>query len=62
MRHDLAIEQVEAMLRKINWVQEILNLAQEHTSDKQTADILSSISFIMDSATNDAEELHSLLR
>lgn len=51
-------DSVEAVLRKINWAQEILNSVQQNVSDPQIGNILSGISFIMDSASMDAEALY----
>ncbi|SCC15715.1 hypothetical protein [Gilliamella intestini] len=55
-------DNVEAVLRKINWAQEILNSVQQNVSDPQIGNILSGISFIMDSASMDAEALYQSIK
>lgn len=62
MTYEMTIEQIEDVLRKINWAQEIINSAQESTEDVKTANILSGVSFIIDSASHDAEKLYRLMR
>ncbi|MWN32752.1 hypothetical protein GQ597_02370 [Gilliamella sp. Pra-s65] len=55
-------DNAEAVLRKINWAQEILNSVQQNVSDPQIGNILSGISFIMDSASMDAEALYQSIK
>ncbi|OCG46891.1 hypothetical protein A9G35_04355 [Gilliamella sp. Choc5-1] len=55
-------DNVEAVLRKINWAQEILNSVKQNVSDPQIGNILSGISFIMDSASMDAEALYQSIK
>ncbi|MWP48257.1 MULTISPECIES: hypothetical protein [unclassified Gilliamella] len=55
-------DNVEAVLRKINWAQEILNSVQQNVSDPQIGNILSGISFIMDSASMDAEAIYQSMK
>lgn len=62
MNNEIALEQIEIVLRKINWAQEILSSAQESTEDARIADILSGVSFIINSASNDIEKLYRSLR
>lgn len=62
MSNEIALEQMEVVLRKINWAQEILNSAQETTEDTRITDILSGVSFIINSASNDIEKLYRSLR
>ncbi|MCO6544873.1 MAG: hypothetical protein J6583_04825 [Gilliamella sp.] len=52
---------VEAVLTKINWAQEILNSVQQNITDPQIGNILSGISFIMDSASSEAEALYQTI-
>ncbi|RKS87048.1 hypothetical protein DES39_0257 [Orbus hercynius] len=62
MVNDMTLEQLEVVLRKINWAQEILNSAQNSAEDSKIIDILSGISFIIGSASCDVENLYSALR
>jgi hypothetical protein len=55
-------ENVEAVLRKIGWAQEILNSVQQNISDPQVGNILSGVAFIMDSASSEAEALYQLIK
>ncbi|KFA59477.1 hypothetical protein A9G34_04065 [Gilliamella sp. Choc4-2] len=51
-------ENVEAVLRKINWAQEILTSLQHNVTDPQIGNILSGVVFIMNSASADTETLY----
>lgn len=62
MTNEIALEHIEVVLRKINWAQEILNSAQENSEDSRLVDILSGVSFIINSASNDIEKLYHSLR
>ncbi|WP_392559241.1 hypothetical protein [Orbus mooreae] len=62
MSNEIVLEQIEVVLRKINWAQEILNSAQETSEDTRIVDILSGISFIINSASNDIEKLYRSIR
>lgn len=55
-------ENVEAVLRKINWAQEILTSLQQNITDPQIGNILSGVVFIMDSASTDAESLYQSVK
>ncbi|MCX8573647.1 MULTISPECIES: hypothetical protein [unclassified Gilliamella] len=55
-------ENVEAVLRKINWAQEILTSLQQNITDPQIGNILSGVVFIMDSASTDAETLYQSVK
>ncbi len=59
---DVSIEKVEAVLSKIRWAQEILSSVQQNESDPQIANILSGVSFIINSASLDAEDLYQLFK
>lgn len=61
MRKHPAMEQVEEVMRKITWAQEILSVAQENTTDAQLADIISGVTFIINSASSDAERAFNAL-
>ncbi|WP_392562861.1 hypothetical protein RHO12_05130 [Orbus sturtevantii] len=61
MVDDIKIEQIELVLRKLNWAHEILTSAQNSTDDRGTADILSGVQFIINSASHDAEMLYKVL-
>lgn len=55
-------ENVEAVLRKINWAQEILTSLQQNITDPQIGNILSGVVFIMVSASTDAETLYQSVK
>ncbi|OCF95821.1 hypothetical protein [Gilliamella sp. wkB308] len=55
-------DNVEAVLRKINWAQEILTSLQQNITDPQIGNILSGVVFIMDSASTDAEILYQSVK
>lgn len=55
-------DNVEAVLRKINWAQEILTSLQQNITDPQIGNILSGVVFIMDSASTDAETLYQSVK
>ena len=55
-------ENVEAVLQKINWAQEILTSLQQNITDPQIGNILSGVVFIMDSASTDAETLYQSVK
>lgn len=55
-------ENVEVVLRKINWAQEILTSLQQNITDPQIGNILSGVVFIMDSASTDAETLYQSVK
>jgi len=61
MIKDIKIDQVESVLRKLNWAHEILSSAQDSTDDRGTSDILSGVQFIINSASHDAEMLYKVL-
>ena len=62
IKENFTKEQLESVLRKINWAQQILDSARDSSDDLQVIDILSGVSFIMDSAYDDAENLYRSLR
>lgn len=62
MKENFTKEKLESVLRKINWAQQILDAARDSSDDLQVVDILSGVSFIMDSASDDAENLYRSLR
>ncbi|MBC9130286.1 hypothetical protein JMI89_06500 [Frischella sp. Ac48] len=62
MKENFTKEKLESVLRKINWAQQILDSARDSSDDLQVIDILSGVSFIMDSASDDAENLYRSLR
>ncbi|AJA44552.1 hypothetical protein [Frischella perrara] len=62
MKENFTKEKLESVLRKINWAQQILDSARDSSDDLQMIDILSGVSFIMDSASDDAENLYRSLR
>jgi len=62
MIDDMKIEQIESVLRKLNWVYEIISSAQESTDDRVTSDILAGVQFIISSASQDAEMLYKALK
>lgn len=55
-------ESVEAVLRKINWAQEILTSLQQNITNPQIGNILSGVVFIMESASVDAETLYQSVK
>lgn len=55
-------ESVEAVLRKINWAQEILTSLQQNVTNPQIGNILSGVVFIMESASVDAETLYQSVK
>lgn len=61
MKENFTKEKLESVLRKINWAQQILDSARDSSDDLQMIDILSGVSFIMDSASDDAENLYRSL-
>lgn len=55
-------ESEEAVLRKINWAQEILTSLQQNITNPQIGNILSGVVFIMESASVDAETLYQSVK
>jgi len=62
MIDDMKTEQIESVLRKLNWAYEIISSAQENSNDRTTSDILSGVQFIINSASQDAEILYKALK
>lgn len=58
MTNEMKVKNIELILRKLNWVNEIIVSTQESSLEAGTADILSAVQFIVNSATEDAEELY----
>lgn len=58
MTNEMKIKNIELILRKLNWVNEIIVSTQESSLEAGTTDILSALQFIVNSATEDAEELY----
>lgn len=58
MTNEMKIKNIELILRKLNWVNEIIVSTQESSLEAGTTDILSAVQFIVNSATEDAEELY----
>lgn len=59
MNENSSIEQIEVILRKMNWAQQILDSAREISSEANVVDILAGVSFILDTALTDAERFYS---
>jgi hypothetical protein len=59
---NLSKEKMESLLAKITWIQEILNATQQQINDRQVANILSGVEFILDSVSTDAEVLYNTLK
>ncbi|XKM14380.1 hypothetical protein RCS94_04195 [Orbaceae bacterium ac157xtp] len=61
MQNELSRKQVEMVMQKLNWAHTIIDLAQDSNNEVKTADILSGVLFILDSAMQNAEELFQQL-